>query len=108
MDAAEIESQYEVLDDIIGWRNSTTHDPIEDVKIEGIYIHQTYIKSPFAEQTGLIIASEGPSRYNFNEFWKSVVDNKVSKIITFCEEFGLGGNWWTMYQYFPVNNEVKV
>ena len=87
-------------------RHGRNGDRIEDVKIESIY--QTYIKSPFAEQTGLIIASEGPCGENVNQFWKSVVDNKVAKIITFCEEFAPGDNWLSMFQYFPVESGVKV
>ena len=55
------------------------------------YFSACYIKSSFKEKGnpfGLIIASEGPQEDDVESFWKMVIDNNVTKIVTLCHDIG--------------------
>ena len=54
---------------------------------ESNYINACYIKSSFKEPGnpfGLIIATQGPQPYTSESFWKMVIENNVTKIVTLC------------------------
>jgi protein tyrosine phosphatase len=51
------------------------------------YINACYIKSSFKERGnpfGLIIATQGPQPHTCESFWKMVIENNVTKIVTLC------------------------
>lgn len=53
-----------------------------------------YIKSPYCEELplsqkyGLMIASHGPTEKTQNDFWKMVISENVTKIVSLCEKMG--------------------
>ena len=64
-------------------------------------IDHNRIKSPFNEPVGYMIATEGPRNGNAESFWKIVLQEKVTLIITVAHKIG---NEWggDCCQYFPV------
>ena len=62
------------------------------------YINASYIKSAYNEKNpnvgdtsdpfGLIIATQGPKKNSVEAFWKMVVQNNVTRIVTLCHQIG--------------------
>ena len=55
------------------------------------YINASYIKSTYRESgnpNGLIIATQGPQLHTTESFWKMVLENNVTKIVTLCKNIG--------------------
>ena len=79
------------------------------------YVNASYIKSVFQEDNplshnpeepfGLIIATQGPQKHSSEKFWKMVVQNNVTNIVTLCHNIS-DGHHGDACQYFP-NEEVK-
>lgn len=58
---------------------------------------------------GLMIACDGYSmKRGLVEFWEMVVSENVTMITSFNESFGRNnGNWFDVFQYFPLDTELK-
>jgi protein tyrosine phosphatase len=85
------------------------------------YINACYIKSSFKEQgtpNGLIIATQGPQPHTCESFWKMVLQNNVTKIVTLCKNIGdtyhddacayFPSHGSSQYQSISVANKSKV
>ena len=57
------------------------------------YINASYIKTPFREEKGLIIATKGPNHADI-AFWTMVLQNNVTQILALCSSYETG-------EYFP-------
>ena len=73
------------------------------------YINACFIKSSFREPgnpNGLIIATQGPQLNTIENFWKLVLENNVTKIVTLCQNIG-NGYHDDAVQYFPPSNSSQ-
>ena len=107
------DAEYSQLDDITSWRTNTNVPGLNT-------IDASYIKTPYCEELpapakaagphfGLMIACDGYSMgRGLLEFWQMVVRENVTVITSFNESFKRhGGSWFEVFQYFPLDTELK-
>ena len=76
---------------------------------ESSYINACYIKSSLKEHGypfGLMIATQGPQPHTIEHFWRLVLENNVTKIVTLCQNIG-NGRHDDACQYFPDKGDAK-
>ena len=67
------------------------------------YINASPIRTPFCEQPGHMIATQGPIKQTIKSFWRMCAQENVSVVMTVGQHIGQDFD-----QYFPTSNVKPV
>jgi protein tyrosine phosphatase len=71
------------------------------------YINCSRIRSSLGEEPGLIIATQGPMHHTQRDFWRLVIQEKSTFILSLAHDIGDAENS-DCVQYFPINAQESM